>query len=64
MEPAPPLSDHVVVIADFDLCVRKKPKSQHIIYKWDKCDSEGIQNYVEEQLSKKSFADNKDIEDI
>ena len=62
VQPGPPFADHDCVIADFDLCLKKKPKSQHMIYKWNKADSDGLCNYVTEHLSKHSFTNDDNID--
>ena len=60
---APPMADHNIVISDVDLCIKKKPQSQHIIYKWNKADIEGMNKFVEIRLSQKPFQIDSDIED-
>ena len=62
VEPAPPLADHDLVIGDFEFCVKKKPKSQHIIYNWNKADTEGICKYVTDKLGENSFKKDDDID--
>ena len=62
INPAPPLADHDLVIADFDFEVKKKPKSQHVIYNWNKTNINGLNNYVESKLNEQAFKDDNDIE--
>ena len=63
IQPAPPIGDHDLVIADFDLCLKKKPRSKHTVFMWHKADNQGLCDYVREQLSLHTFDDKKDIEE-
>ena len=45
-----PISDHDLIVVDLNLCVKKKPKSQHIIYNWKKANVEEINKLVSEKL--------------
>ena len=63
IKPIPPLADHDGIVIDLDLSIKKKTKSQHIIYKWKKADSEGLTKYVAEQLSVVTIANENSIDE-
>ena len=63
VHPAPPIGDHDLVIGDFDFNTKKKPKSQHKIYIWNKADTQGLCNFVSEKIEYQSFNDDNDIND-
>ena len=58
IRPAAPLSDHDTVIADLDLCLRKKPTSQRLIYNWKKADTVSLCNEVSRKLSEFKILEN------
>ena len=49
------------MIADLDLCVKRKPKSQHKIYLWNKVNKEALNREVLSKLST-MVLDEKDID--
>ena len=49
------MSDHDGVVVDLDLCAKKKPKSQHIIYNWKKAKTEEMNIEVTEKLAAINF---------
>ena len=57
VRPAPPISDHDVVIVDMDLCVKKKPRTQHVVYNWKKANFEDLNKNVSEKISSMNFND-------
>ena len=62
VQQAPPLADHDLVIADLDLCIKKKPNSQRVIYMWNKTDKNELSKYVSEKISTHNFGENSDID--
>ena len=56
--PADPLADHDGIVAEFDFCVKKKTKSQHKIYIWNKADTKGLCEHVNKKLNEQNFSNN------
>ena len=46
-----PISDHNLIVVDLNICVKKKPKSQHTIYNWKKANTEELNKFVDEKLN-------------
>ena len=63
IQPGPPLADHDTVITDINLNIKKKPKSQHVIYKWKLADTDSLSKYVEEKLTENKFTHENNIEE-
>ena len=51
IRPSDPLSDHDLIVADLDLCLKKKPNSQHLIYNWKKADTNNISREVMDKMT-------------
>ena len=51
IRPLAPISDHDLIATDLNLNVKMKPKSQRVIYLWNKANTDKLNKEVSEKLS-------------
>ena len=61
IRPLPPISDHDLIVTDLKLNVKTKPKSQRVIYLWNKANMENLTKEVSDKLQNYTW-DEDDID--